>query len=75
VFYESYIDAGGLPPREPVFRELLVRELERRLREHRQAREMEVRDHWTRWLDALRRPTAVATQVFAVGRESGRKLT
>ncbi len=75
VFYESYIDAGGLPPREPVFRELLIRELERRLREHRQAREMEIRDHWTRWLDALRRPAAVATQVFAVGRESGRKLT
>lgn len=75
VFYESYVDAGGLPPREPVFRELLVRELERRLHEHKQAREMEVRDRWTRWLDALRRPAAIATQVFAVGREPGRGLT
>ena len=75
VFYESYIDAGGLPPREPVFREVLIRELERRLREHRQAREMAARDRWTQWLDALHRPAAVATRVFAVGREPGAKLT
>lgn len=75
VFYESYVDAGGLPPRESVFRELLARELQRRLREHRQAQDMAARDRWTSWLDALARPAATATRVFAVGREPGRQLT
>lgn len=75
VFYQSYVDAGGLPPREAVFHEVLVRELRRRLSEHRQAQDMTVRDRWTRWLDALDRPGASATRVFAVGRDSGRHLT
>lgn len=75
VFYESYVDAGGLPPRESVFHELLERELQRRLSEHRQAQDMGARDTWTRWLDALQRPAASATRVFAVGREPGKQLT
>jgi aminoglycoside phosphotransferase (APT) family kinase protein len=74
VFYESYIESGGLPPREPVFCEALMRELQRRLREHAQAHDPEARDRWTQWLDALRRPAAVATRVFDVGRAAGRGL-
>lgn len=75
VFYEAYVDAGGLPPREPVFRAALQRELQRRLREHRQSRESGAKDRWTRWLDALRRPDAIATRIFDVGRAPGRGLT
>ncbi len=75
VFYEAYVDAGGLPPREPVFRAALQRELQRRLREHRQAYEPEARDRWTHWLGSLRRPDAVATRIFDIGRAPGRGLT
>lgn len=74
VFYESYINAGGLPPREPVFREALMRELQRRLREHVQSHDPAARDRWTQWLDGLRRPAAISTRVFGVGRGPGREL-
>jgi aminoglycoside phosphotransferase (APT) family kinase protein len=74
VFYESYVSAGGLPPREPVFREALMRELQRRLREHVQSHDPAARDRWTQWHDGLRRPAAVATRVFEVGRGPGREL-
>ena len=74
VFYEAYVRSGGLPPREDVFRVALVAELERRLSEHRQARDPQTRDCWTRWLDALNRPDAVATRVFDIGRGAGRGL-
>jgi aminoglycoside phosphotransferase (APT) family kinase protein len=74
VFYESYVASGGLPPREPVFREALMRELQRRLREHVQAHDPAARDRWTQWLDGLRRPAAISTRVFEVGRGPGREL-
>ena len=74
VFYEAYVDAGGLPPREPVFRAALKREIERRLRDHPQAYDPEVRNRWTRWLDGLRRPDAVSTRIFDIGRAPGRGL-
>jgi aminoglycoside phosphotransferase (APT) family kinase protein len=74
VFYESYIEAGGLPPRESVFRAALLRELERRLQEHAQAYDLDARDTWTRWYNALQRPDAVSTRIFDVGRPPGRSL-
>jgi aminoglycoside phosphotransferase (APT) family kinase protein len=74
IFYESYVDAGGLPPREPVLRRALIRELERRLEHHAQAHETAPRDVWTRWLSALQRPNASATRIFDAGRVPGRGL-
>lgn len=74
VFYEAYVRSGGLPPREDVFRVALIQELERRLQEHRQARDPQTRDCWTRWLDALNRPDAVSTRIFDIGRVAGRGL-
>jgi aminoglycoside phosphotransferase (APT) family kinase protein len=75
LFYESYIEAGGLPPREPVLRRALIRELERRLEHHSQAYDIAARDAWTRWLVALQRPDASATRIFDAGRLPGRSLT
>ena len=74
VFYEAYVRAGGLPPREEVFRAALIRELKRRLEEHRQGRDLQTRDRWTRWIDALGRPDAVSTRIFDIGRGAGRGL-
>lgn len=74
VFYEAYVRSGGLPPREDVFRVAMIAELQRRLEEHRQARDPQTRDCWTRWLDALNRPDAVATRIFDIGRGAGRGL-
>jgi aminoglycoside phosphotransferase (APT) family kinase protein len=64
VFFEGYLEAGGLEPREHVFKWALVRELERRLAAHAQAYEQTPRDRWTRWLDALHRPGAHALHIF-----------
>ncbi len=74
VFYEAYVNAGGLPPREPVLRRALIRELERRLRQHAQAQEMPARDTWTRWLEMLHRPGASALRVFDSSRAPGRGM-
>ena len=74
IFYEAYLDAGGLPPRETVLRRALLTELERRLEVHEQSHELAARDIWTRWASALRRPDANATRVFDAGRAPGRGL-
>jgi len=74
MFYEAYLDAGGLPPRESVFRRALLTELQRRLEHHDQSHELAARDVWTRWANALRRPDANATRVFDSGRAPGRGL-
>jgi len=73
-FYEAYLQAGGLPPREPVFRRALIRELERRLQYHAQSHDPLARNSWTHWLTGLRRPDAVSTHVFDAGRAPGRGL-
>ena len=73
-FYEAYLEAGGLPPREPLFRRALVRELERRLQYHAQSHDPLARNAWTHWLTNLRRPDAVSTRVFDAGRLPGRSM-
>lgn len=73
-FYEAYLKAGGLPPREPMLRRSLVRELERRLQYHAQSHDPTARDRWTQWLSGLRRPDAVSTRIFDAGRLPGRSL-
>jgi aminoglycoside phosphotransferase (APT) family kinase protein len=73
-FYEAYLNAGGLPPREAVFRRSLVRELERRLQYHSQSHDPLARNAWTHWLTNLRRNDAVSTRVFDAGRAPGRGL-
>ena len=67
-FYEAYLEAGGLQPREHVFKWALLRELERRLSDHAQAYEQAPRDAWTRWLDALHRPASHALHIFSPDR-------
>lgn len=73
-FYEAYLQAGALPPREPMFRRALIRELERRLQYHAQSHDPAARDVWTHWLTQLRLPDAIATRVFDAGRMAGRGL-
>jgi aminoglycoside phosphotransferase (APT) family kinase protein len=74
-FYEAYLKAGALPPREPLFRRALIRELERRLQYHAQSHDPAARDVWTHWLTQLRRPGAVSTRVFDTGRTPARGLS
>jgi aminoglycoside phosphotransferase (APT) family kinase protein len=73
-FLRAYEDAGGPKPRKEVFHLALTRELERRLRAHRQAYDPQARDCWTRWLGVLQRPGVDALRVFSPTRAPGRDL-
>jgi aminoglycoside phosphotransferase (APT) family kinase protein len=74
LFYKAYLDAGGEAPRREVFREVLARELTRRLHAHAQAHDPVAREVWTRWLAALQRPAVDALRVFVPTRVPGRDL-